>query len=63
MPDTHIPVPPLEYKADAKSKPPRKHKRWRGLKIYLMVVGALATVAALVLLIVQLLVAIENWVH
>ena len=42
---------------------PRRGRAGRFFRGYLMLVGALTTIAALVLLLVRLFVEIEKWVH
>ena len=42
---------------------PRRGRAGRFFRGYLMLVGALTTLAALVLLLVRLFVEIEKWVH
>ena len=63
MADMHIPVPPLDYNNTPGHKPPRRKRPGRILRGYLMTVGALTTIAALVWLVVWVLVQIETWVH
>jgi hypothetical protein len=51
-----------EYRQDH-ARRPRRGRAGRFFRGYLMLVGALTTIAALVLLLVRLFVEIEKWVH
>ena len=66
MPNTQRPQqhPYHHREADAPlRKRPRRGKAGRFFRGYLMLVGALTTIAALVLLLVRLFVEIEKWVN
>ncbi|MBN1777366.1 MAG: hypothetical protein JW811_04515 [Clostridiales bacterium] len=63
MPSAYSPPPPRpEYRAEARRRP-RRSRAGRFFRGYLMLVGALTTVAVLVLLLVRLFVEIEKWVN
>ena len=51
-----------EYRPERRKRPHRG-RAGRFFRGYLMLVGALTTIAALVLLLVRLFVEIEKWVH
>lgn len=61
MPKTY-PVPPGPPDPYGPRRRPRRGRLGRFFRGYLMLVGALTTAAALVLLLVRLFVEIEKWV-
>lgn len=61
MPNAYTPEPPPERPKYRKR--PRRSRAGRFFRGYLMLVGALTTIIALVLLLVRLFVEIEKWVN